>query len=640
MASKHVITIGSAIFVTVVASLAGVAFSGAAMDHGIVIEQLRVPDDLSKTGLDGQVLAARLSDRLKELRSLSANTADNAALRVQPPEVPIKVQVSGASVSLDELYNELRYWLSSSNEIYVSGEVDSVPGGAGQYQLKLRTSVAEPQTCMPSSEHVRVSNLEASANHLPPRRNLDTQIELAAQCAFEFVERERFAEYTLNNAENARRHCESETPDGAPPSQLVLRAQEQATARSYKEAIMSYREELALRKGNASAWCAIAGVYSSLARQKFQEVIDSSTSSSDRAWANYGLGKLAAANAARPDAVQYFRQAIQLDPALTLAYVNLADVYGELGRDEEQLATTQTLVNMLDSGDSDGLDEEARKARSREYHGQLADDLGDYVEAVKIRETILRASENSGNDEDHDTAQKDRLTSLAFDHDAPATASAVATAIASKTAPDSGTMIAAKAGLENWTAIAEMCAPKGSDADACENDDGSAPWASYALVRTALQSRPVNVNMLRQGLKYYASVNPDCYLCVRMEARGLALLHWDRQVEPFYEHLAREFPDIPFAYAEWGRWLLDRGDTDGAIARFQDATRHGPHYADGWEGLGEAHLRKCAVAAAIEDFAQAERFAPHWAKPHLEYNEALKLAGQGNDGLKIGCGRR
>lgn len=640
MASKHVITIGSAIFIVAVASLAGVAFSGAAMDHGIVIEQLRVPDDLSKTGLDGQVLAARLSDRLKELRFLSANTADNAALRVQPPEVPIKVQVSGASVSLDELYNELSYWLSRSNEIYVSGEVDSVPGGAGQYQLKLRTSATEPQSCMPSSEQVRVSDLEASANHLPPRRNLDTQIELAAQCAFEFVERERFAEYTLHNAENARSRCDPKAQGAAPPSQLVALAREQAQAHGYKEAIMSYREEMALRKDNAGAWCEIAGVYAMLARQKFQEVIDSSASSSDRAWANYGLGKLAMADKPRLDAVRYFRQAILLDPALALAYVDLADVYGELGRDEDQFVTTQTLVNMLASGDSDGMDEEARRARSREYHGQLADDLGDYVEAVQIRAAIVRASENSGNDEDRKTALTDNVTSFAFDHDTPGADAAVAAAVAFDDAPDTGTLLAENAGLENWAALAAKCAtPADGDMDACEKDRGSAPWASYALVRTALLSRPVNLTMLRQGLKYYGSASPDCYLCVRMEARGLALLHWDRQIEPLFEGLTRDHPDIPFAYEEWGRWLLQQGNVDGAIARFQDAVRHGPHYADGWEGLGEAHLRKCAVAAAIEDFAQAERLAPHWAKPRKN-SEALKPAGHGNDVSKTGCGQR
>ena len=56
---------------------------------------------------------------------------------------------------------------------------------------------------------------------------------------------------------------------------------------------------------------------------------------------------------------------------------------------------------------------------------------------------------------------------------------------------------------------------------------------------------------------------------------------------------------IPFAYSYWGQALLDRGDPDGAIAKFTLANQKGPKFADPLEMWGEAQ-KQYAIAAGLD----------------------------------------
>jgi tetratricopeptide (TPR) repeat protein len=120
----------------------------------------------------------------------------------------------------------------------------------------------------------------------------------------------------------------------------------------------------------------------------------------------------------------------------------------------------------------------------------------------------------------------------------------------------------------------------------------------------------------------------DCYDC--LQARGLvASLRRDwAQADRWYGEAARQAPSIPRAQTVWGQSLLDRGDPDGAIARFRDAHRITAHFADPVELWGEALMRKGDLAGAVAKFAEADQYAPRWGRNHLRWGEALMFAGR------------
>ncbi|HSM97033.1 MAG TPA: hypothetical protein VLT91_13380, partial [Rhizomicrobium sp.] len=119
----------------------------------------------------------------------------------------------------------------------------------------------------------------------------------------------------------------------------------------------------------------------------------------------------------------------------------------------------------------------------------------------------------------------------------------------------------------------------------------------------------------------------DCDLCVRARGRIDAIEHrWDAAAYWFAMVSARS-PSIPFADNDWGQMLLQKGDADGAIAKFESAHRKGPHFADPLEGWGEALMINRRSDLALAKFREANAYAPHWGRLHLKWGEALLYSG-------------
>jgi len=85
-------------------------------------------------------------------------------------------------------------------------------------------------------------------------------------------------------------------------------------------------------------------------------------------------------------------------------------------------------------------------------------------------------------------------------------------------------------------------------------------------------------------------------------------------------------PSSPYAASEWGQALLERGQPDIAIEKFQLANQKGPHFADPLEGWGEALMAKNQSHLALAKFAEADKYAPNWGRLHLKWGEALVYA--------------
>ncbi len=77
-------------------------------------------------------------------------------------------------------------------------------------------------------------------------------------------------------------------------------------------------------------------------------------------------------------------------------------------------------------------------------------------------------------------------------------------------------------------------------------------------------------------------------------------------------------PDLPFAYAEYGKALLRHGEFNDAIRFFSAAHDRGPHWADPLKSWGDALAREGRWAEAKAKYTSALAEAPNW--------EAAKMA--------------
>ena len=119
----------------------------------------------------------------------------------------------------------------------------------------------------------------------------------------------------------------------------------------------------------------------------------------------------------------------------------------------------------------------------------------------------------------------------------------------------------------------------------------------------------------------------DCYLCLRVRGQIAAQMRDWPAAERWFGEATRQNPSLPYAFAEWGKERLARGDADGAIAVLERAHEAGPQFADALELWGEALMHKAAYRAAISKFRAADDAAPRWGANHLHWGESLLRSG-------------
>jgi tetratricopeptide (TPR) repeat protein len=163
-----------AFIVITVAIFIGAAVWNAAHDNALVIEAFSVPPDMDQRGLTGQVVAAKLLDRLS---SLQAQTTSNrrASSYANNWGDDIKVQIPDTGVSIGELNRYLRAWLG--HETHISGEI-------------YRTSAGIAVTTRVGSE--------ASTTFSGSEADFDKLLQQAAESVYGSTQLYRYAVYLMS----------------------------------------------------------------------------------------------------------------------------------------------------------------------------------------------------------------------------------------------------------------------------------------------------------------------------------------------------------------------------------------------------------------------------------------------------------
>lgn len=104
----------------------GTAMWSAANDSGLVVESFSVPPDLAGRGLTGEVVAAKLLDKLSSLQSQTVSSRAPTSYANNWGS-DIKLQIPDTGVSIGEFNRSLHAWLGHQTRI--TGEVYRTPAG-------------------------------------------------------------------------------------------------------------------------------------------------------------------------------------------------------------------------------------------------------------------------------------------------------------------------------------------------------------------------------------------------------------------------------------------------------------------------------------------------------------------------------
>jgi tetratricopeptide (TPR) repeat protein len=164
-------------------------------------------------------------------------------------------------------------------------------------------------------------------------------------------------------------------------------------------------------------------------------------------------------------------------------------------------------------------------------------------------------------------------------------------------------------------------------------------YAHYPGVRTMAPSTTLPLVAFAQAkLGHFAAAEgviartpDDCDICLRIRARIAQLEGQHARADWWFARAVAENPAIPFAYTDWGKAKMGRGDYGGAIAKFAVAHAKGPHFAEPLEMWGEALMQENRSDLALAKFEEANKYAPNWGRLHLEWGKALSYGGRKGD---------
>ena len=344
----------------------------------------------------------------------------------------------------------------------------------------------------------------------------------------------------------------------------------------------------------------------------------------DRALSYYGLAWGAQGAEGDLAFLPLVRKSIAADPTLSPAVRDLADFEGILGH----LESSYQLLRR--AGDLAARDTtyvaEWRREQTRVYRSQVAALMGDWREVrVQARAHFGRHLLGNG-----DTGNAGPSAAMAR---ASAAMHDIRQAQADLAAYDAATpddlekyrraSVLVRLGAEDWTGAITA-------ADELLADDGRLPDKGRERVEgPTLKARALaHLGRIAEAQSLIASTKLDCQPCVSARGEIAALAGDARGADHWFSEAVRMALSLPMANTDWGRVLLDRGEPDKAIARFEAANRQGAHFADPLSYWGEALLTQGKAGAAVAKFAEADKYAPRWGRNHILWGEALAKQGK------------
>jgi tetratricopeptide (TPR) repeat protein len=517
---------------------------GAANDHGLVVRPFQTPPDMAQQGVNGQVLAARVLDRLVELDD-QTNSVRAGHTYADDWGEAVKLEIPETGISIGELDRWLRRTLG--HETRISGELYRTP--TGDLVMSVR-----------AGEHAGSRIVQQGAD-------FDGMVDRAAEAIFAQAQPYRYGKYL----ENQGRLAEAKA--------VAVR----------------------LTEGPAE----------------------------ERPWAWGQLSNLYLYSGDYQASIAAGGRALALKSDLYIGAENRAGGEEALGYDEAALRDVMMSISIL-KREPDQVVPEVLQSWGPTLDGVVADYLGDHMGAARAFR-IAAAGPNFQHLPEH--APAFRAYELAMSHDLAAAAlagsmppSSLITDYINNVAFYPDVDWARHVAVDDWSAaLADLQAT-----EAAARLQGK-PGQVY-IERMAWPLQAQALAGLGRGDEAWTMANRaplDCYVCLRMRGFAAASRRDWPSAEWWFDRATRHSPSIPYAYLDWARARMARGDMAGAIAKLALAHQKGPRFADVLETWGEALVRQGDMARAIDKFRQADALTPRWGRNHLMWGEALRSDGQG-----------
>jgi tetratricopeptide (TPR) repeat protein len=334
------------------------------------------------------------------------------------------------------------------------------------------------------------------------------------------------------------------------------------------------------------------------------------------------------------EASPIIEEAVRLAPDASFAWAVVSDIHVELGHDE---AAHHAEVRMIETAEQTWSSAELASPQLASLPSYIASRRdgheGDFAAAAKDWNRMKARGGIGPADVSASGYVFEFAPQLAVGHDIAAARDQIAQAGEVEKHPEhdvpfANAIIAFVLG--DWQAVIRNGAPL----DVPMADD------PYDSSWQAVQLKPLRaIAMARLGDfagadALIAKTPPDCDLCARARGTIAALRHDWSTAEHWYALVAARSPSIPFADTDWGQMLLGKGDYAGAIAKFAEAHRIGPHFADPLEMWGEALMLQNRSDLALAKFEVTDNYAPNWGRLHLKWGEALVYSGKKGEAQK------
>lgn len=240
-AMKVAFELAIALIFTLVAIGLGAAVWGAATDNGLVVQSFSVPPDLAGRGMTGDVVAAKLLDKLSALQNATAsNRAPSSYANNWGSD--IKLQIPDTGISIGEFLRSLHAWLGHQTRI--TGEIWRTPAGL--------------------AVTARAGN-DTSPTFTGTDADLDKLIRQAAESVYRATQPYRYAVYLANAGRDkeARAAYENLIVNGSPQDRawaLIGLENSYSNNADYALAVQTLRRALAVRPNFIMAYTNTNGI--------------------------------------------------------------------------------------------------------------------------------------------------------------------------------------------------------------------------------------------------------------------------------------------------------------------------------------------------------------------------------------------
>jgi len=345
----------------------------------------------------------------------------------------------------------------------------------------------------------------------------------------------------------------------------------------------------------------------------------------DRLWAYPRWGLSVATRDGADAGLRIFQQAVKIEPDAIATYLQTAIIQSDKGQWEQVLQTSRDGRSHLLNGRQTYVAPSDIPFYRRITEAFDAKALGAYRDSLPAIEELARKpfpgfSIVSG--------QANQVSAHIGEHDIAAARSALEAAhnVVPEGTPGLDLNFASQEShsRQDWTAALAV------DTRFLAYQQQTVRGRSTARTRIAplLAEDQAHLGRFAEAEKAIAPTPGDCYPCLIARAQVASLKGESARADFWFTRAGAQGPSFPFAFQEWGRTLLARGNPDAAIAQFTIANKKSPHFSDPLEGWGEALMAKNQSHLALAKFAQAEKYAPNWGRLHLKWGEALIYTGK------------